>query len=345
MKILLAGDDFVRNDILAREIAARVPIEPDFTMLTLPWPQVPFGPVAEVDEASDCEDDVAEAVTDAEVVVTQMAPLTARVIGGAPALKLIVCTRGGPVNVNTRAATERGIAVSCTPGRNAVAAAEYTLLLMLAAMRRLPEAHASLTAGQWRSGMYAYTECGNEIAGSVIGIVGLGEVGRRVATSVRGLGGHVIACDPFVSRDAVGDGVEMVSLTELLERADVITLHARLTAGTTGMIGAAELARVRPGAILVNTARGALLDHDAAMRALESGRLAALALDVFPEEPVAPDSPLLRMPRVVLSPHLAGATRETAERAARVAALEVDRYARGEPLAHVVNGIDLRRPR
>lgn len=344
MKILLAGDDFVRNDILAREIVARVPIEPDFTMLALPWPQLPFGPVAEVDEASDCEDDVAEAVTDAEVVVTQMAPLTARVIGGALALKLIVCTRGGPVNVNTEAATERGIAVSCTPGRNAVAAAEYTLLLMLAAMRRLPEAHASLAAGEWRSGMYAYAECGSEIAGSVIGIVGLGEIGRRVATSVRGLGGHVIAFDPFVSRDAVGDGVEMVSLTELLERADVITLHARLTAGTKGMIGAAELARVRPGAVLVNTARGALLDHDAAMRALESGRLGALALDVFPEEPVPP-SPLLRMPRVVLSPHLAGATRETAERAARVAALEVDRYARGEPLAHVVNGIDPRRPR
>ena len=345
MRILLAGDKFVRNDILAREIGARHAIEPEFAMLDLPWPNVPFGPVAEVNEAADCEDAVAEALAEAEVVVTQIAPLTARVIGGARRLKLIVCTRGGPVNVNMRAATERGIAVTCTPGRNAVAAAEYTLLLMLAAMRRLPEAHSSLAGGEWRSGMYAYTECGREISGSVIGIIGLGEIGRRVAASVRGMGGHVVAHDPFVSSDSVGDQVDLVSLTDLLRRADVITLHARLTAETKGMIGAAELAQVRRGAVLVNTARGALLDYDAAVGALESGQLGGLALDVFPEEPVPPTSPLLRMSRVVLSPHLAGATRETAIRAATVAAMEVDRYARGERLAHVVNSIDPRRPR
>lgn len=339
MKILLAGDSFVRNDILAREIGARLPTEPTFSAITLPWPEVPFGPVAEVDEASGCEDELAEAVAGVEVVVTQLAPLTARVIGGASELKLIVCTRGGPVNVNTPAASKRGIAVSCTPGRNAVAAAEYTLLLMLAAMRRLPEAHTSLAAGEWRSGMYAYDECGTEIADSVVGIVGYGEIGRRVGASVRGMGGRVLAHDPFVSPAAGGEGIELVSLPELLERADVITLHARLTPETKGMIGAAQLARMRPGAVLVNTARGALLDYAAATGALEAGRLGALALDVFPEEPVPADSPLLRAPRVVLSPHLAGATRQTAIRAATVAALELERYARHQPLAHVVNGV------
>lgn len=339
MKILLAGDQFVRNDLLEGEIRARLPLDLELSAVSLPWPEVPFGKVAEVDEASDCEDEIVAAMADAEVVVTQMAPLTERVIRAAPALRLIVCTRGGPVNVNIPAATERGVAVGITPGRNAVAAAEYALLLMMAALRRLPEAHMSLAAGEWRSGMYAYSECGGEIAGSVVGIVGLGEIGRRVAASVQGMGGRVIAFDPFIKPESVDGDTELVALPDLLERADIVTLHARLTAETRGMIGADALARMRPGAVLVNTARGALLDYDAAAAALSSGRLGALALDVFPEEPVPLTSPLLRLPRVVLSPHLAGATRQTALRAATVAAQEIERYARGQSLQHLVNAV------
>ncbi len=338
MKILLAGDNFVLNDLLEQAIRARVSDTVlEFTSLGLPWPDVPFGPVAEVDEAFDCEDALVERMADVEVLVTQMAPVTERVIASAPELRLVVCTRGGPVNVNIEVAARRGIAVSCTPGRNATAVAEYTLLLMLAALRRLPEAHTSLAAGEWRSGMYAYSECGGEIADSVVGIIGLGEIGGRVAVAVRALGGRVIAFDPFVAPSAVQAGIELVSLTELLARADVITLHARLTAQTRKMIGTEALARMRPGAVLVNTARGGLLDYDAAAAALQSGRLRGLALDVFPEEPLPSDSPLLKLPGVVLSPHLAGASRQTAHRAASIAALEVQRYAAGESLIHVVN--------
>lgn len=336
MKILLAGDGFVLNDLLEREITTVLSIKCEISKIVLPWPAIPFVPVADVDEASGSEDEIIRVIRDAEVIVTQMAPLTARVFAAARALKLVICTRGGPVNVNLRAATERGIAVCSTPGRNAVAVAEYTLLLMLAALRRLPEAHTSLAGGQWRSGLYAYSESGGEIAGSVVGIVGLGEIGRRVAASVRAMGATVVAHDPYATNS---DGVELVALGELLDRADIVTLHARLTPETRHMIGAAELTRIRAGGILVNTARGGLLDYDAALRALASGRLAALALDVFPEEPVPATWPLLRARGVVLSPHLAGATRQTAARAAATAANELDRYARGEPLMRVVNGI------
>ena len=339
MKILLAGDGFVLNDLLEREITSVLSIKCEISKIVLPWPAIPFAPVADVDEASGSEDEIIRVIRDAEVIVTQMAPLTARVFAAATALKLVTCTRGGPVNVNLRAATERGIAVCSTPGRNAVAVAEYTLLLMLAALRRLPEAHTSLAGGQWRSGLYAYSESGGEIAGSVVGVVGLGEIGRRVAASVRAMGATVIAHDPHTTSS---DGIELVALGELLDRADIVTLHARLTPETRHMIGAAELTRIRAGGILVNTARGGLLDYDAALHALESGRLAALALDVFPEEPVPATSRLLRARGVVLSPHLAGATRQTAARAAATAANELDRYARGEPLMHVVNGIQPR---
>jgi D-3-phosphoglycerate dehydrogenase len=339
VKILLAGDGFVLNDLLERELLAVPSIRCELTKIVLPWPAVPFEPVAEVDEASGSEEDIIRVIRETEVIVTQMAPLTARVLAAAPALKLVICTRGGPVNVNVRAASERGIAVCSTPGRNAVAVAEYTLLLMLAALRRLPEAHGSLAGGEWRSGLYAYGESGDEIADSVVGIVGLGVIGRRVAATVRAMGARVVAHDPYATSS---DGVELVPLGELLDRADIVTLHARLTPETRHVIGAAEITRMRPGAILVNTARGGLLDYDAALHALASGRLRALAFDVFPEEPLPTTSPLLRARGVVLSPHVAGATRQTAARAAAFAARELGRYARSEPLMHVVNGIQPR---
>ena len=350
MKILLAGDGFVLNDLLEREITRVLSIKCEISKIVLPWPATPFVRVADVDEASGSEDEIIRVIRDAEVIVTQMAPLTARVFAAAPGLKLVICTRGGPVNVNLRAATERGIAVCNTPGVLTDATADLTLALMLAVSRRvaeadrftrsgqwrywtptllvgqdLHEAHTSLAGGQWRSGLYAYSESGGEIAGSVVGVVGLGEIGRRVAASVRALGATVIAHDPYATSS---EGVELVALGELLDRADIVTLHARLTPETRHMIGAAELTRIRAGGILVNTARCGLLDYDAALHALESGRLAALALDVFPEEPVPATSRLLRARGVVLSPHLAGATRQTAARAAATAANELDRYVR-----------------
>lgn len=339
MNVLLAGDNFIRNELLAEAIRDRVPTPPHFSSLTLPWPESPFGRVDEVDEAVDCEDDIAEAIGTAEVVITQMAPLTARVLERADRLRLAICTRGGPVNVNVRAAAQRGIAVSCTPGRNAVAAAEYTLLLILAALRRLPEAHGSLVAGEWRSRMYDYTECGGEVAGATVGIVGLGEIGRRVAMLVGALGATVLGYDPFVQREHVAGSVDLLPLEDLLDRSDIVTLHARLTPDSQGLISTAQIERMRRGSVLVNSARGGLLDYRAAATSLERGHLGALALDVFPDEPLQPESPLLKLSHLVVSPHLAGATRQTAARAAAMAAAEVERYAHGRRLLHVVNGV------
>ncbi|HET8590472.1 MAG TPA: 2-hydroxyacid dehydrogenase [Nakamurella sp.] len=337
MKILLAGDDFVRNTQL-RAAITEAGVSAEFAELSLPWPQVPFGAVAEVDEASGDEEAVASALADCDVVVTQMAPVTAAVLDRAPRLRLVVCTRGGPVNVNLAAAAEHGVAVSATPGRNAVAAAEYALLMMLAAMRNLPAVHDSVVAGEWRSDLYAYAACGSEMAGSTVGLIGLGEIGRRVAALVRAMGATVLAHDPFVAPDHVS-GVELTTLEDLLGRSDVVSLHARLTPQTAGMIAAAQFAMMRPGTVLVNTARGGLLDYPAAAAALADGTLRSLALDVYEQEPVDPGLPLLSAPNVVLSPHLAGATRQTAERAARMAGAEVGRFANGEPLAYLKNGV------
>ncbi|MBB5789554.1 2-hydroxyacid dehydrogenase [Jiangella mangrovi] len=341
-RILLAGDQFVRNDLLAERLlaaVARTPSPPavELRTLELPWPHVPFGRVAEVDEASDVEDELVELARDAEVIVTQMAPVTERVLAAAPSLRLVVCTRGGPVNVNVDACTERGVLVCNTPGRNAVAAAEHAVTLILATVRAIPRVHGTVAAGQWRSDLYAYDECGLELSGSTVGLVGYGAIGRRVARMLQAFDARVLVTDPYVAPAELPEGVALVSLEELLTSSDIVSLHARLTAGTAGLIDAAALALMRPGSYLVNSARGGLVDYDALLTALDDGHLAGAGFDVFPAEPPAPGWPLLRSDRVVMTPHLAGATKQTAHRAAELGAAAVAAWLAGEEPPGLVN--------
>lgn len=255
-----------------------------------------------------------------------MAPFTERVLADARALRLIVVTRGGPVNVNLAAAEARGIEVRSTPGRNAAAAAEHTIALLLAALRQIPATHASVLAGEWRSDLYALDAVGSELGGATVGLVGYGAIGRRVARILRAFDATVLVHDPYADPGAL-DGAKLVTMDELLSRSQVLSLHARLTAETRGMIGAKELAQLPHGAVLVNSARGGLLDYPAVAAALESGRLRAAAFDVFDVEPLPADSPLRTAPNAVLTPHLAGATVQTARRAAQQAADALAAYA------------------
>lgn len=328
IKALLAGDHFVRNEMLAEALSSLDDIAFDFREVTMPWPLTPYGRVAEVDEASDAEDQLIEALSGVEVAVTQMGPFTERVLKSATDLKFLVVCRGGPVNVNVPAATKRGIAVASTPGRNAVAAAEHAVALMMGALRNLPRLQRTLEQGEWRSDLYAYDECGLELDGSTVGLVGYGAIGQRVARVMLAFGAHVLVADPFVGK--ASEGIELVELDDLLRRSDVVSLHARLTDQTRGMIGADQIALMPRGAVLVNTARGGLLDYDATVDALESGQLGAAAFDVFPSEPVPAGARLLTAPNVVMTPHLAGATRQTAHRAGSLAAEAVAAYLAGK---------------
>ncbi len=306
--------------------------------MELNWPTEPFGPVAEVHEAAGTEERMLAAVLGIEIAVTEMAPFTARVIAAAHALRLIVVCRGGPVNVNLGAATARGIPVCYTPARNAAATAEYTVGLLLAAMRRLAEGHNDLIGGVWRGDFYAYREAGTELEGKTAGLVGFGAVGRRVAKVLRAFGTEVLVADPYVDPGEVqAIGATAVAFADLLPQADVLSLHARLTPETHHLIGPDEIARLPDGAVIVNAARGGLLDQNALCDALDSGKLRAAALDVYDPEPPPPGSRLFSTPNLVLSPHLAGASRETAERAAIIAAEEVGRFLRREPLRSVAN--------
>ncbi|MGW4882962.1 2-hydroxyacid dehydrogenase [Streptomyces murinus] len=333
VRVLAAGDRFVLPSLITAALARQAHC--DVRELTLDWPQKPFGTVAEVEEASDAEDELIAALAGADVLVTQMAPVTERVLAARPELRLVAVCRGRPVNVNLDAARAHGVRVCCAPGRKAAATAEFTVGLLLAALRRIPQAHDRLTAqGSWAgSRYYTYEHSGLEVEDLPVGLIGYGAVGSRVARVLSALGARVMVYDPYARGEMYG--LRMASLDELLRRSRVISLHARVTEETRGLIGARELALLPPGAVVVNAARGELLDEGALCDALEDGRLAVAALDTYADEPLPADSRLRAVGgRVVLTPHVGGASRAVAEKGARIAAAEVGRWVRGEALAH-----------
>lgn len=340
-KILAVGDHFIDPELFVEAIERQVggAHELQFSRDKLEWPNVPFGPVDSVSEASGTVGHAIDTIGDAEIVATQMSPLTDDVFTACPNLKLVSVSRGGPVNVDLDAATRHGVIVTFAPGRNATGAAEFAIGLILDAMRRVSVADAELKGGTWRGDYYAYENAGIEVDGTTIGLVGYGAIGRIVAGVLRAFGAHVLAYDPYTDPESLSaDGVEPVAeLDDLMRRSFVVSIHARLTGETHHLVNGENLSLLPDGAILVNMARGGLLDYAPLPDMLRSGKLGAVALDVYDEEPPTPAWPLFGAPNVITTPHLAGATRQTAHRAAGIVAGEIAKYLDGERPRFVAN--------
>jgi D-3-phosphoglycerate dehydrogenase len=266
------------------------------------------------------------------LIVRSATKVTADVIERGARLKVIGRAGVGVDNVDVDAATRRGIVVANAPESNIVSAAEHALGLLLALARNIPQAHAALVAGRWERSKWG----GIELADKVLGVLGFGRIGRLVARRAVGLQMKVVAYDPFVSAERFRElGVDSASFDEVLERADFLTLHLPLNDDTRGSIDAAAIARMRDGARLVNAARGELVDEAALVAALESGKLAGAAIDVFPHEPY--DGPLLRAPNIVVTPHLAASTEEAQDRAGVIVAEQVAAALDGGLVSNAVN--------
>ena len=251
-------------------------------------------------------------------------------------LRFVGVCRGGTNHVDVDAATRRGIIVVNTPGRNAQAVAEHVLGLMLALARRIPAAHHYVAAGRWRNPVEPYISLrGIELAGRSLGAIGLGAVGRRVGAIAGALGMRVMAYDPLVA--GAPPGIELVELDHLLSRADFVSIHAPLTSKTEGMLDARRLAMMKPTAYLVNASDAAIVSQSALVAALRGRRIAGAAMDVFESHPVPPNSPLLSLDNVVLTPHLGGATAETIERHSRMMASDILRFVGGTRPENLVN--------
>lgn len=274
----------------------------------------------------------AAAMREAEVLWHVLQPCTAGIIAAAPKLRLIQKIGTGVNTIDLAAARARGIPVCNLPGTNSRAVAEMTLLLMLAALRRLPQFDAGLRAGTWAADPAVQDHLG-ELGGRSVGLIGYGAVPRLLAPMLTALGCRVLYTSRSPKPDAVG---EYRILNDLLPEAEVVSLHLPLTPETERMIDAAALARMRPGAVLINTARGGLVDQAALTIALQSGRLAAAGLDVFAREPPDTSERIFQLPNAILAPHVAWLTRETFDRSLSIAAGNCQRLADGRPLLHRV---------
>lgn len=287
---------------------------------------------------------IIESVAAAEVLVVHGAPVTAQVLSAAHNLKLVCCARGGPVNVDVAAASAKGIPVVTTPGKNAEAVADQTIAFMIMLARGFPRAQRFLLEGG-RLGESAFEGArflGHDLAGHILGLIGYGNVGRRVRQRALAFGMAVVVHDPFVIVEDLEGTQQVLELTDLLPVVDVVSLHLRATSETENFFGPKQFAAMKMGSYFVNTARESLVDENALDAALASGRLAGAALDVLRSRPYEGPHPLLRHENIVITPHIGGATHETLFRGVTMIAEEIARFAAGEPLRNVANRSEVR---
>ncbi len=275
-----------------------------------------------------------EAVADADALLVRSATtVDAEVIAAAPRLKIIARAGVGLDNVDVEAATAAGVLVVNAPTSNIHSAAEHAMALMLSAARQIPAADATLRDKTWKRSAFN----GTELFGKTVGVVGLGRIGQLVAQRLAAFGTHVIAYDPYVPPARAAQlGIELLPLDDVLARADFISVHLPKTKETAGLLGAEALAKTKPGVIIVNAARGGLIDEQALADAIRSGHVRAAGLDVYATEPCT-DSPLFDLPQAVVTPHLGASTSEAQDRAGTDVAESVKLALAGEFVPDAVN--------
>jgi D-3-phosphoglycerate dehydrogenase len=280
-------------------------------------------------------DDLLAAVADAEgLVIRSGTKVTAEVIAAAEKLKVIGRAGIGVDNIDVPAATARGIVVMNTPSGNNITTAEHAIALLISLARHIPQATASMKAGKWEKSRFT----GMELYNRTFAVIGLGNIGRIVARRAKGLGMKVVAYDPFLSGPAkAGAEVELVSFDEMLARADAISVHVPRTPDTMGLLNDAAFEKMRPGVLVINAARGGIIDEAALLRALDAGRVGGAAMDVFAKEPPSADDPLVRHDRVICTPHLGASTEQAQVNVAIAVAEQVRDYLVEEIVGNALN--------
>ncbi|MEM2178745.1 MAG: 2-hydroxyacid dehydrogenase [Candidatus Methanomethylicaceae archaeon] len=344
-KILVAGDSFMNVDIFGDTVYKVIKeLDPEVEIVKIQWEFEGYqlgrmmGIKREIREFAGKPEELAKLVKDIDALFIHVAPVTKQVLESGKKLKVVACARGGPVNIDIDAATMLGIPVINAPGRNAEAVAEYVIGLIIAYTRNIIKSHILLKKGTWSEDFYHYDKCGDELEGKVIGLIGFGRVGRKLVERLKGFNVRIIAYDPYVSKEQMASyNVESVDLNTLMKESDIISVHARLTPETHHLISEKEFKIAKRTALFINTARGEIVDENALIKALKEGWIAGAALDVFENEPLPKDHPLLQLDNVILTPHIAGASRTTVIRTAKMIAEDVKRVLAGEKPKNCIN--------
>ena len=291
------------------------------------------------DEAPPPKDVIIERVRDVDALVSLLTdPIDAEVFDAAPKLRIVSQYAVGYDNIDVKEATKRGIYVTNTPGVLTETVADFTFALMLAVARRVVEADKYVREGRWKVAWHPLMMLGSDVYGRTLGIVGMGRIGSAVARRAKGFGMRILYYDSVRREELERElGAEFADLDRLLEESDYVSLHVPLTPETYHLIGEEQLRKMKPTAFLINTARGKVVDQKALYRALKEGWIAGAGLDVFEQEPIPPDDPLLKLDNVVLAPHAASASHETRSRMAEMVAENLIAFLNGKVPPNLVN--------
>jgi len=343
MKILVVGDEFISSKLLKKHLNDQ--LKP--TVKDLEYDEIDFGPTdittmmyEDIDEYWGDAELLIEKIVACEILLVIDAPVTREVIETGKNLRVIGCARGGPVNVNVKEATRRGIPVLNSPGRNATAVADFTIGLMLALMRKITKAEQFLRNGRWKRNKQDTFEkpSGPELWGKKVGIMGFGQVGRKVARRLVGFDVQILVHDPYVPENIIESmGCTPANLSKLLSESDVVSLHLRLPHKKAGWFDLEKLKLMKKTAYLINTSRGYVVDEGDLVKALEEKVIRGAALDVFEKEPINIKGRLLELDNVVLTPHVAGISNEVPGRSCKIVAQQITKYISGERPEHIVN--------
>ncbi|WP_121743579.1 2-hydroxyacid dehydrogenase [Natronorubrum halophilum] len=280
-------------------------------------------------------DDIATNLDGIDAIVVHKAPVSRELIEGAD-LELVAAARGGTENIDIEAATDNDVTVLHAPGRNRDAVADYAVSMLLARLREIPFNYADLSSGEWNQ-VFDPDQLPPDVRTMTVGIVGFGHIGRGVARRLNSFNPDLFVYDPYVDDDEIREtGAEPASLETLLGESDAVTLHVRLSEETEDMISTEEFEQMNSDGYLVNTARGGLVDTDALVKAVQNDEIAGAALDVFEEEPIPEGHPLLDLNGVILTPHVAGSTRDAVLGGPRIIATQLEDYLDGEAPEQVV---------
>lgn len=342
MKLLGISDTYLPADLMKRELAVLEAVGLDVEVRH--WPHETLIDLQEDNlkietngpDAVPLPDEITADLDGIGIVVMQFAPVSMAFIEKAKDLKLIGVMRAGAENIAVDFATQRGISVMNTPGRNARAVGECTMGMILAEIRNIARSHAKLKSKIWTRS-FANSDAIPELNEKTVGLVGYGAVAQLVCGYLQAFGSNVIAFDPYFKGDPAP--AKLVSLKELLSQSDIVSIHARLTEQSHHLIGANELAMMKPTAILVNTARSGLVDEVALIEALRAKRITGAAVDVFDTEPLPPDHPFIELDNITITAHLAGSTKDAFKNSVRLMAGHVRNAINGIEDIPVINGV------
>ncbi len=341
MRILAVGDSFVPTrlfEIGLKDILSEHEVR--FIQLDMDAPFVPTTPSERaIKEYAGNPQQLVDILDGVDILLVHGAPVTDTVLHASPTLKVVGVARGGPVNVDLAAASEKGIAVITAPARNAEAVADLTLAFLIMLARRIMSSIAFIEHGG-RVGESAFEGAqffGSELGGHILGLVGCGNVGVRVAQRAQAFGMSVAVYDPYVAAaELESKGMKVMELDALLACSDFVSLHTRVTPETVNFFDAGKFSMMKSGAFFINTARETLVDEQALHSALVSGHIAGAALDVLKPWSENTENPLIALPNVIVTPHIGGATHEAALRGVQILAEQLHSYLAGQPMQYRV---------